>query len=198
MVQMGNDATCLVIGISTVKIKMFDGIVRVLSNVRHVPELRKNLISLGVLDDLGYSYSSKGGIMKITKGALMVMKGQKVSTLYRLIGNIVIGRVAVTTPVESSTDNTKLWHMRLGHIGERGMLELHKRNLLKRVKTCKLDFCKYCVYEKQHRVSFKTGSHTSKGVLDYIHSDVWGPVSVSSHSGAQYFVSFIDDYFRKV
>ena len=53
MVQMGNDATCLVIGISTMKIKMFDGIVRVLSNVRHVPELRKNLIYLGVLDDLG-------------------------------------------------------------------------------------------------------------------------------------------------
>ena len=172
MVQMGNDATCLVIGIGTVKIKMFNGVVRVLSNVRHVPDLRKNLISLGVLDDLGYSYSSNGGIMKITKGALMVMKGQKVSTLYRLIGNIVVGRVAVTTLVESSIDDTKLWHMRLGHIGERGMLELHERNLLKGVKTCKLDFCKYCVYGKQHKVSFKTGSHTSTSVLDYIHSDV--------------------------
>ena len=82
MVQMGNDATCLVIEIGIMKIKMFDGIVRVLCNVRHVPDLRKNLISLGVLDDLGYSYSSKSGIMKITKGALMVMKGQKVRTLY--------------------------------------------------------------------------------------------------------------------
>ena len=129
MVQMGNDATCLVIGIGSMKIKMFDGVVRVLSIVRNVPDLRKNLISLGVLDDLGYSYSSKGGIMKITKGALLVMKGQKVSTLYKLIGNTIVGRVAVTTPVESSTDDTKLWHMRLGHIGERGMLELHKRKI---------------------------------------------------------------------
>ena len=144
---MGDDAICPIIGIGIVKIKIFDGVVKVLSNVRHVPDFRKNLISLGVLDDLGYSYSSKGGIMKITKDALMVMKGQKISTLYRLIGNTVVGRVAVTTPVESSTDDTKLWHMRLGHIGERGMLELHKRNLLKGVKTCKLDFCKYCVWE---------------------------------------------------
>ena len=111
MVQVGNDATCPVIGIGTMKIKKFDGVVRVLSNVRHIPDLRKNLISLGVLDDLGYSYSLKGGIMKITKGALTVMKGQKVSTLYKLIGNIVIGRVAVTTLIESSTDDTKLWHM---------------------------------------------------------------------------------------
>ena len=109
-----SDATCPVIGIGTVKIKMFDGVVRVISNVRHVPDLRKNLISLGVLDDLEYSYSSEGRIMKITKGSLMVMKGQKVSMLYKLIGNTVVGRVAVTTPVESSTDDTKLWHMRLG------------------------------------------------------------------------------------
>ena len=75
---------------------------------------------------------------------------------------------------------------------------LHKGNLLKGVKTCKLDFCKYCVYGKQHRVNFKTGSHTSKGVLNYIHLDVWGLISVSSHSDAQYFVSFIDYYSRKV
>ena len=88
--------------------------------------------------------------------------------------------------------------MRLSHIGERGVLELHKRNLLKGVKTCNLDFCEYCVYGKQHRVNFKTDSHTSKGVLDYIHSDVWSPVSVSSHSDAQYFVNFFDDHSRRV
>ena len=81
--------------------------------------------------------------MKITKGSLIVMKGKKASMLYRLIRNTVIGKVVVTTTVKSSIDDTKLWHIRLGHIGERGMLELHKRNLLKGVKTCKLDFCKY-------------------------------------------------------
>ena len=87
---------------------MFDGVVRVLSNVKHILDLRKNLTSLIVLDDLGYSYTSKGGIMKITKGALMVMKGQKVSKLYRLIGNTVVGRVAATALIKSSIDDTKL------------------------------------------------------------------------------------------
>ena len=46
---MSNDATCLVIGMGTVNIKMFDGIVRVFEDVRHIPDLRKNLSSLGVL-----------------------------------------------------------------------------------------------------------------------------------------------------
>ena len=42
-----------VIGIGTMKIKMFDGVVRVFEDVRYISDLRKNLFSLGVLDDLG-------------------------------------------------------------------------------------------------------------------------------------------------
>ena len=56
--------------------------------------------------------------MKTAKGALVVTKGQKVSKLYRLVRNTIVARVAVTIHVESNIDNTKLWHMQLGHIGE--------------------------------------------------------------------------------
>jgi transposase InsO family protein len=38
----------------------------------------------------------------------------------------------------------------------------------------------------------------SKGILDYIHSDVWGPSPTTSYGGSSYFVSFIDDFSRKV
>jgi hypothetical protein len=41
MVIMGNDATCSVIGIGTVKIKMFDGVVRVFEVVRHIPNFKR-------------------------------------------------------------------------------------------------------------------------------------------------------------
>ncbi len=40
---MGNDATCSVIGIGIMKIKMFDGVVRVFEDVRHILDLKKNL-----------------------------------------------------------------------------------------------------------------------------------------------------------
>ena len=100
--------------------------------------------------------------------------------------------------MESETDNTVLWHMRLGHMSERGMVELHKRNLLKGIKTCTLDFCKYCVLGKQNRVQFKTAMHKTEGILDYVHTDVWGPTRVASQGGHMYFVTFIDDYTKKV
>jgi hypothetical protein len=54
VVYMGNDISSKVVGISNIRIKMFDGTVKILIDVRHVPDLRKNLISLGVLDTGGY------------------------------------------------------------------------------------------------------------------------------------------------
>ena len=49
-VTMGNNTTCKVVGAGSVKMKMFDGMVRTLTDVRYVPSLKKNLISLGTLD----------------------------------------------------------------------------------------------------------------------------------------------------
>ncbi|KAK2984965.1 hypothetical protein RJ640_003699 [Escallonia rubra] len=128
--QEGNDAVCKVMGIGTIKIKMFDGIVRTLGDVRYIPDLKKNLISLGTLDSIDCRISIKGGVMKVSKGAMMIMKGQKIRNLYKLIGNTVIGGASVSTHVGSSNDNSELWHKRLGHLSEGGMLELHKRKLL--------------------------------------------------------------------
>ena len=69
---------------------------------------------------------------------MIVMKGQKlVVNIYKLIGTTIVGGVAI---VELELDNTTLWHMQLGHMGERRMMKLHKRKLLKGIKTCKLEF----------------------------------------------------------
>uniref|UniRef100_A0A2N9IUP8 CCHC-type domain-containing protein n=1 Tax=Fagus sylvatica TaxID=28930 RepID=A0A2N9IUP8_FAGSY len=117
-VRMGNDAACTIIGMGTIKIKMSDGVVRTLEEVRHILDMRKNLISLGTLDSKGYSYKSENGIMKVSKGAMVVMTGQKIScNVYKLLGNTILGGVAAVA--ESEDDDTLLWHMRLGHMSER-------------------------------------------------------------------------------
>ncbi|KAK2978046.1 hypothetical protein RJ640_000707 [Escallonia rubra] len=117
-VLMGNDVVCKVMGIGTIKIKMFDGIVRTLGDVRYIPDLKKNLISLGTLDSIDCSISIKGGVMKVSKGAMVIMKGQKTGNLYKLMGKTVIGGASVSTHAGSSNDNSELWHKRLGHLSE--------------------------------------------------------------------------------
>ncbi|KAI9195220.1 hypothetical protein LWI28_012848 [Acer negundo] len=67
------------------------------------------------------------------------------------------------------------------------------------LKSIEVDFCESCILGKQKRVSFKkTGRAPTKEKLELVHTDVWGPASVSSIGGKQYFVTFIDDHSRKV
>jgi GAG-pre-integrase domain len=66
----------------------------------------------------------------------------------------------------SDFDNTKLWHMILGHMSERGMILLSKECLLCGQSTHKLDLCEDCVFGKQKRISFSIGVHSSKETLD--------------------------------
>ncbi|TXG73199.1 hypothetical protein EZV62_001778 [Acer yangbiense] len=70
------------------------------------------------------------------------------------------------------SDKGIFWHMRLGHMSERGILELSKRNLLNGDQVNKLEFRECCVLGKQHRISFSTAQHTSKQILEYVHSDL--------------------------
>ncbi|KAK3010279.1 hypothetical protein RJ639_011887 [Escallonia herrerae] len=107
-VLMGNDVTCKVIEIGSIHIRLQYGIVRTLSDVRHVPELRKNLISLGALDSNGCSYQAAGVVMRIMKGALVVMKGLKQNSLYLLQGSPVTGAAATTSSSDIDSDTTKL------------------------------------------------------------------------------------------
>ena len=73
-VSMGNDTKCRVVGIGTIRFKMFDGIVRTLTYVRHVVGLKKNLISFKALDRKGYKFVTHNYHIKVFRGSLCVMK----------------------------------------------------------------------------------------------------------------------------
>ncbi|KAM3289774.1 hypothetical protein P3S67_018063 [Capsicum chacoense] len=70
---------------------MHDGIVRTLRNVRCVPELKKNLISLGTLESFGCKYTGEGGVLEVSRGGLVVVTARKPGTLYTLLGSTITG-----------------------------------------------------------------------------------------------------------
>ena len=51
-VMMGNNAVCKVIGMGNIHMKLHDGTVRLIRQVKHVLDLKRNLISLGMLDQI--------------------------------------------------------------------------------------------------------------------------------------------------
>ena len=72
---MSDDRPCNMEGIDTVHIKIFDGIMRELKEVRYVPQLKRNFISIGALKALGHEISVRNGVLKMTKGSMCVLKG---------------------------------------------------------------------------------------------------------------------------
>eukprot|EP00253_Pinus_taeda_P011137 PITA_11137 len=119
VVYMGNDVTCNIVGIGSIQLQMFAETTKILTDVRHAPELRKNLISLGALDTNGYKTVIQGGVMKIYKGILLVMKPKKVGNIFQLEGRTESDHVSTVSKNDSSS--IRLWNQRLGHMSERGL-----------------------------------------------------------------------------
>ena len=93
---------------------------------------------------------------------------------------------------------TILWHMRLGHMSENGMTKLSKRGLLDGWSIRKLKFYEHCVFGKQRRVKLSKGIHNTKGTLDYLDSNLWGPSKGPSNGCASYMLTIIDDFSRRI
>ena len=56
----------------------------------------------------------------------MVLKGVQHGILYLLQGSTLSGSAVVASSKIHKDDMIKLWHMRLGHMSERGMQTLSK------------------------------------------------------------------------
>ena len=102
------------------------------------------------------------------------MKEKRIENLYRLKGSTEKKNQVVVVS-EGVSDSTHLWHYHLGHMSEKSLKVLEDHKLLPSLKFLNLNHFKHCVFGKQCRHKFKTIRHISKGILDYIHSDVLGP-----------------------
>lgn len=105
-VLLGDDYEYQVKGIYFVKLSLPNGTFRILSDVRYIPKLRRNLIFLGILDALRYSIKIDNNLIKVIKGYLIAMKVVKVSGLYVLHGITLDGKG--TTSVVQSLDSAML------------------------------------------------------------------------------------------
>jgi hypothetical protein len=85
-----------------------------------------------------------------------------------------------------------------GAYQEKGLRLLHGKGMVEGMSNFSLDFDFYehCVYGKKNRVRFPSGAMRAEGILQLVHSDVFGPVSVPSLGKSMYYVSFIDDFSR--
>ncbi|VFQ76117.1 unnamed protein product [Cuscuta campestris] len=111
-VKMANGARSKIAGVGTVQVRMFDGVVRTLTGVKHVPGLKGNLISLGALDSEGCRMFAQGGVLKISRGAMVVAKGVLSKGLYKLVGKDLTRKLP-EGKITSATSGAFAWKKRV-------------------------------------------------------------------------------------
>lgn len=92
----------------------------------------------------------------------------------------------------SSENDIYLWHRRLGHAGIKKLNSVLNINIKNGLK------CETCVKGKSAKMPFNEKGTRANELLERIHSDVCGPISIPSFTGKKYFVTFIDDFSRKM
>lgn len=114
---------CKITCIRSLRFKLHDESIELLTSVRYVPDLKRNLI-YGEFDKKGYVFREEQGILKVIKGSKEVLRGRKKQGMFTLEAEVISGSAdfASIKPVSKIT----LWHMRLVNVSERGLVELGK------------------------------------------------------------------------
>jgi hypothetical protein len=101
---------------------------------------------------------------------------------------------ALTAAVEGVVKGILLHHCRLGHVSFESLSRLYPA-MFKEVDKGRL-VCDACELGKHTRSIYPSNGCCGCEPFILIHSDVWGPCSVNSVSGAKWFVTFINCYTR--
>ncbi|KAA0062924.1 retrotransposon protein, putative, Ty1-copia subclass [Cucumis melo var. makuwa] len=181
---MGNNRYCEIIGVSSVLLKLSNNREVLLKGVRHVPKLKRHLISLGMIDDLGCFIYIEKGSMKVERQGRVILNSRKVEGLY-IVKNVIKPKYALISETEKGNE-LELWHRRLSHISEKGLTELQKQRLIQAREVKRFGFCEHCIFGKSKRLKFSKGQHHSKATLGYVHGDLWGPARTHSWRGSRH------------
>ncbi|KAH0636126.1 hypothetical protein KY290_038318 [Solanum tuberosum] len=139
-VQLGNAKEMQVEGKGTVGINTSHDKVKMLDNVQFVPDLGYNLLSVGQLMSDGHSlwFDDDACVITNKKSGKKIRITMTPNKMFPLeVSNMEIFALAA-----SAKDESKLWHLRYGHLNIKGL---------------KLLVDKGCIYGKQTRKSFPVG-----------------------------------------
>ncbi|XP_052757808.1 uncharacterized protein LOC113516220 [Galleria mellonella] len=163
-------------------------------NVLYVPELVSNLLSVSQMINNGCSIQfTKYGCKIFNKENTEVATANLINNMYRLNTD----SISAYTCKSNETDFL-LWHQRMAHLNFSDLNKLTDCVEGVRINKNKIKMiCESCQKGKQPRLSFPAEGSRAKKALELIHSDICGPLEVTSLGGARYFLTFTDDYTRK-
>ena len=170
-----------------------------LTKVLYSPEVGYTLVSIGRLDQCGYTttFSSSTCTIRDGDGAEIGQIPRSEKGVYKVIHD--------NDELANAATETLTWtelHRRMGHISPGVAKKLAENGLMAGVRVDislgEPVFCESCVYAKATRkpVLKEQEGNRATEFGEEVHSDLWGPSPVTTLRGRRYYVSFTDDKTR--
>lgn len=124
-----------------------------IENVLYVPSVKKNLFSVGVCTVKGFCVKFEDSRVIVERNGRIVATGaRQPNQIFRMFFRVPRS----CKEVNVSVTDIKLWHERLGHINQRSLCELVKKQLVEgvTVKDTTKFFCDACQLGKLHKLPF--------------------------------------------
>lgn len=187
-----------VIGSGSIELLVDSRIIPV-NDVLLVPDITANLLSVSSMVKAGNSvnFNNNGCVVRSASGDVIVKTAPQ-NGIYKVTDSKKTSGMLAG----SNEDQLMKWHRRLGHLSYGNLVKLNEMigGISLKGNRDALEKCVPCLMGKQSRRPFRKqdAKIKTKRILELVHSDVCGPMETTSVGGAKYFVTFVDDYSRKV
>ena len=163
-----------------------------LSNVLFCPNLGTNLISVSKLIQAGANINFMRERATVSDGrttfSATEVNGLWALDLWRQEGPpLALAAYSIENP------RWRLWHNRFGHLGEQNLEKTAKCVVGMRPLPYKC-LCKPCVQGRMKGGAHVKPAKPGTAPLEFIHTDIAGPMPVTGIGGKRYWVTFLDDY----
>ncbi|CAL9226316.1 unnamed protein product, partial [Arabidopsis halleri] len=174
-VKLGDDKEVQVEGRGIVVVHNGDGNLKLIYDVYYIPELSQNLLSVGQMVENNCSIFFDGNVCVIKNkksGCTLAVVRKTSNNLYPL----EMSSVEASSLVAKVSEETRLWHLRYGHLHENALKMLSEKDMvvgLPKIEGLKL--CEGCVFGKQTRKSFPVcQARRATQCLEIVHADLGG------------------------
>ncbi|KAL0448202.1 UNVERIFIED_CONTAM: hypothetical protein Slati_1948100 [Sesamum latifolium] len=196
ILRLGDDKAVAAEAVGSLSLVVSDHVRIELKDYYFVPSMVKNIISISMLDRDGYKFFINKNYFYLVHENVYHTLGTLVNGLYILQQSNLIMTAQHKRKVDDH-ENAQIWHARLGHISKDRIRRLVDTKSLEIDDLDHLPTCESCLKGKMIKKPFVGQSAIAKGLLDLVHTDVYGPLSIPARGGFSYFITFTDDHSRR-
>jgi len=197
-VNLGDSSKLSVEGKGKIKICQNDGKKWYISDVYYVLNMKSNILSIGQLLEKRYTIHMENSfILRDTRRGIVAHVPMANNCMFPLHLNIKSEKCFYGLKESESWK----WHLRFGHLHFSGIKLLSSSGMVHGLLVIKppCNVCEECILGKQALLSFTNSkSWRASSPLQLVHTDICGPIEPMSLGGNRYFITFIDDFSKKL